>query len=382
MTLTPPISKSDAHRALVLRWLFDQPTPIGDAPPRDVVVLQRGLEALRAPGPRTIDCHDAGAPFRVLVALASLQPGVTRFTGAPRLAQRPHGPLFAALGGITLDAQGFPTVEGRALPRDVRFRCSAAESSQFATALLLASAAHLIRDPANTAEVHIDGEVASAGYLQLTLRWLEDAGFAFSGRAVRAVTPHAPTRPIPGDWSSLGYLLLIAHATGNQVALVGDPALHPDGAILGAFATAGLHLNHDTLTGTPTGCLDVSATAMPDSMLTLAALACVLPAPSTFRDLAILRHKESDRVASMQHLVHAAGGRTELEGDTLQLLPPKTVTPLELHSRDDHRLAMSAATLAALAHVPLRLSGADCVEKSFPTFFRELRRAGVTFELR
>ncbi|MFT3841064.1 MAG: 3-phosphoshikimate 1-carboxyvinyltransferase [Myxococcaceae bacterium] len=382
MGLTPPISKSDAHRALVLRWLFNEPTDLGNSPPRDVVVLQRGLEQLRTNADRTIDCHDAGAPFRILVALAALTLGTTRFTGTPRLAQRPHAPLYSALGSIELGENGFPIVHGAHRPRDLRFTCTASDSSQYATALLLASAAHLLRDRANTAEVVIEGQVASAGYLALTIRWLEDAGFTFTNSRLTAVTPHAPTRPIPGDWSSLGYLLLIAHATGHQVASVGDPALHPDGAILGAFAQAGLRLDNATLSGKPSGHLDVSANAMPDAMLTLAALACVLPGPSTFRDLGILRHKESDRVESLRALVTAAGGRTELHGDTLQLLPPKAVQPLQLHSRDDHRLAMSAATLAALAHVPLHLSGADCVEKSFPTFFRELRRAGVTFELR
>jgi 3-phosphoshikimate 1-carboxyvinyltransferase len=382
MILTPPISKSDAHRALVLRWLFDERTELGDSPPRDVVILQRGLDQLRTEGPRTIDCHDAGAPFRILVALASLQPGTTRFTGTPRLAQRPHAPLLSALENIALDANRFPIVEGRTAPRDLHYRCTAADSSQFASALLLACAMHLTRDNANTASLTIDGPIASAGYLDLTVRWLEDAGFAFSGSRLHAVTPHAPTRPIPGDWSSLGYLLLIAYATGHQVASVGDPSLHPDGAILGAFAQAGLRLHGNTLIGSLKNGLDVSAHEMPDSMLTLAALGCVLPAPSTFRDLGILRHKESDRVASMQALAQAAGARTELHGETLRLLPSKTLGPLEISSRDDHRLAMSAATLAALAHQPLHLSGADCVEKSFPTFFRELGRAGVTFELR
>jgi 3-phosphoshikimate 1-carboxyvinyltransferase len=179
--------------------------------------------------------------------------------------------------------------------------------------------------------------------------------------------------------------LLISNATHVPVASVGDPALHPDGAILDAFAQVGLTLARTgelaTLQGELAGALDVSARGMPDSMLTLAALACVLDAPSTFRELGILRHKESDRVASMQALVQAASGRTELHGETLRVLPPRNVAPLVLDSAGDHRLAMSAATLAVLAGVPLRLSGADCVEKSFPTFFRELELAGVTFEL-
>lgn len=46
-------------------------------------------------------------------------------------------------------------------------------------------------------------------------------------------------------------------------------------------------------------------------------------------------------------------------------------------SRGDHRLAMAAGALAAIARVPLTLRGADCVKKSFPGFWRELARCGI-----
>ena len=72
--LTPPVSKSDAQRALVLGHLTGAwPLPSVQAEsdedlPADVRVLRRGVEALRLPpGPvRDVDCADGGAPFRIL----------------------------------------------------------------------------------------------------------------------------------------------------------------------------------------------------------------------------------------------------------------------------------------------------------------------------
>ncbi len=410
--LRPPPSKSDAHRALTLAAIFGAPAPVLDAEalPGDVKVLQSGLAALTSGPERTIDCADAGAPFRILLALSALIPGRTRFTGLPRLAERPHAPLLAslqeALGphGLSLEGGAFPRVTGcTRRPTALQFRCDAAQSSQYATALLLAAAAHLASSDAaplhlapagaaaRAASVSLQGPVASEGYLALTRRWLERAGFSVAARggtfelSASADGLHPPAVPIPGDWSSLGYLLLISWPTQAWVAEVGDPAEHPDGAVLDIFEQVGLSLTREgeraRLTGELHGGLDASARGMPDAMLTLAALACVLPGPSTFRELGVLRHKESDRVEAMSALVQAAGGRSELEGDTLRVLPPPRVAPLRLDSRGDHRVAMSAATLAALAGVPLRLSGAHHVQKSFPTFWRELSRAGVTFEL-
>jgi len=104
--LTPPISKSDAQRALVLAHLTGAwPLPMLQQEPEhylaaDVHVLRRGIEALRQPaGPvRDVNCADGGAPFRILVTQSAVTPGANmRLTGTPRLGERPHGPLFESL---------------------------------------------------------------------------------------------------------------------------------------------------------------------------------------------------------------------------------------------------------------------------------------------
>ncbi len=256
---------------------------------------------------------------------------------------------------------------------------SSDESSQFASSLLLGAAA-VARRSGVPCTVNVVGARVSDGYLQMTVRWLRAAGFEVKGEPgfeVRLLAARALPE-LPGDWSSLGYLLLIAWAVEARVARLSEPALHPDGALVAALSTVGLSVLEDgRVLGALRGHLDVSARACPDSIPTLAALACVLAEPSRFTDCGILRGKESDRLEGISALVGAAGGSVQHEGEVLTVTPPGHVRALEFDSRGDHRLAMAAGTLAALARVPLRLRGASCVKKSFPGFWRELAKAGV-----
>jgi len=385
VVLTPPISKSDAQRALVLARIIGAPDPLPDEElPADVQVLRAGLDVL-ATGGAEIQCHDGGAPFRFLLTQAAVTPGAhVKLFGTPRLAERPHSALFDALQPAAQRGAGTLLAEVRALePLPESFTVSSDQSSQFASSLLLGAAAiaHRTQRPCT---VRVEGARVSDGYLQMTVRWLRAAGFEVRGDSALVVKWVAP-RPLPelpGDWSSLGYLLLAAWSCDGRVARLSDPTLHPDGAIVAALSSVGLTVHDDgRVIGALLGHLDVSARRFPDSIPTLAALACVLPEPSRFCDCAILRGKESDRVEGISALARAAGATVQVSGDTLTLTPPARVAALQLDSRDDHRLAMAAGTLAAIAHVPLKLRGGECVKKSFPGFWRELALTGTRPEL-
>ncbi|HEY1087657.1 MAG TPA: 3-phosphoshikimate 1-carboxyvinyltransferase, partial [Archangium sp.] len=180
---------------------------------------------------------------------------------------------------------------------------------------------------------------------------------------------------IPGDWSSIGYLLALSWVTNLPVARLEFGTGHPDEAIATHLRSVGLTLT-DRLSGTAGRGFDVDCEQCPDAIPTLAVIASKLPAPSTFRRTAILRHKESDRLAATIELLRVAGLRTELRGETLTV-HPGTAHAFSFDARDDHRMAMSSAVLARLHGVRLDLHGRECVAKSFPTFWREAAKAGI-----
>jgi len=401
--LLPPISKSDAQRAQVLAHLLQRPLwaelPQGEELPSDVQALSRGLRALSetTPGPKDVDCADGGAPFRLLLGQAAVTPGAhILFRGTQRLGERPHGPLIASLRAA-LGASGLVIREGTPWPLEVRaptsvsgaepvFRVAAAESSQFPSSLLLASAA-LFRREGRPWTVELDGPVASEGYLGLTLAWMLRTGFTVErrGHALTVTGWHEPPAPpqVPGDWSSLGYLLLVAWKSGGTALRADLEADHPDRAVVRVLKDIGLSVREVapgevSVRGEPVRGFTASGEECPDLLPTLAALACVLPAESRLEHVDILRGKESDRLAGILELARAAGAEAIHEGNRLILKPPAKVQGrLVLDSHGDHRLAMSAATLAVLSGQPLTLTGPECVSKSFPGFWKQLEAAGV-----
>jgi len=401
--LVPPPSKSDAQRALVLSHVLDQPAlrafaEDGEPRPTDVQVMAAGLSALRRAASTgeavEVDCRDGGAPFRLLLGQAAVTPGArVCFTGTPRLGERPHGALVQALrdalgpSGLHLE-QGNPwplSVLGAAQAAPVPvLRVDARGSSQFPSSLLLAAAALVLRER-RPWTVSLAGGLASAGYLELTVHWLRRCGFLVSkGEGRWTVEGHAPPAAwpaVPGDWSSLGYLLLLAWRSGGRAARVDLQAPHPDRAVVRVLRGLGLRVEVDpqgeaTVQGRATSGLDADGAECPDLLPTLGALACVLPGPSTLRHVSILRAKESDRLEALSDLVRAAGGTPVLEGDTLHVVPPEAVRPFAFDARGDHRMAMSAATLAVLGGVEVELRAAHGVDKSFPGFFAQLAGLG------
>jgi 3-phosphoshikimate 1-carboxyvinyltransferase len=393
--LVPPLSKSDAQRALVLADLVGVPfsavLPQAEDLPRDVRVLRHGLEVLRTGG--EVDCHDGGAPFRFLVTQAALAVGrTTRLTGTARLGERPHQPLLnalkAALGEQVIETGAPWPILGRA-PASLEgvegFEVTGVESSQFASSLLL-GAARVAFSTQRPCQVRVQGELASEGYLALTRIWLERAGFSVVGPAARMLVRHqGPAKPleVPGDWSSLTYLLLLAWRSSAAVERVDFSAAHPDAAMVAHLESVGLVLHRDALvrvTGVATKGLRVDVRACPDAIPALAALALRLPTPSVFEHTAILRHKESDRLEAVRALVAAAGGSSTLEGERLTIEPAAVVRDFDFDAGDDHRLAMAAAVVAHLGGVRLRLRGRDAVGKSFPGFWVEAAKVGLVVD--
>lgn len=393
MNLVPPLSKSDAQRALVIADLLGVPfadvLPPNELLPTDVQVLHDGLLALRTQA-SAIDCRDGGAPFRFLLAQAAVLPGrLVEFRGTERLGERPHGPLVAALRDSLAD-RGLRIKEGQPWPLVLQspaqlrgpfsFRVTGAQSSQYASALLLASA-RLARESGEVVSLGIAGERVSELYFRLTRDWLERTGFHVAGDDTE-LWISAPRSPqalpsIPGDWSSIGYLLAFSWVSGLAVERLRFSSGHPDEQLVGVLAGVGLALEEGRLLGVASRGFEVDARQLPDAIPTLAAIATRLPVPSSFTHTGILTVKESDRRAAVVRLLTGAGVKALVDGETLVVHPGAPTRGIVFDAEDDHRMAMTAAVLAALHEQSLTLRGARSVAKSFPRFWDEAAKVGV-----
>jgi len=103
--------------------------------------------------------------------------------------------------------------------------------------------------------------------------------------------------------------------------------------------------------------------------MTAAVLALFADGPSTLRNIANWRVKETDRLAAMAAELRKLGAEVEEGADWLRISPPEDLLPNQkIDTYDDHRIAM-CFSLVALAGVPVTINDPACVAKTFPGYF-------------
>jgi 3-phosphoshikimate 1-carboxyvinyltransferase len=115
-------------------------------------------------------------------------------------------------------------------------------------------------------------------------------------------------------------------------------------------------------------------------------VACALAACATgvtrITDAEELRVKESDRIATMAHVLRAFGVKCEERKDGLEIEgTERPLDPVDVESKGDHRIAMTAAVLALVARGPSRIRDAACIATSYPKFVATLRGLGAKIDV-
>jgi 3-phosphoshikimate 1-carboxyvinyltransferase len=415
-----PGSKSITNRALVLAALSGTGCQLdGGLRSEDTEVM---IDALRALGftiqtewaggtvrvfPREgteiIPAHGAdlfvansGTTMRFLTALVSLGRGKFCLDGTPRMRERPIEDLLAALrqAGVRAFSEkqnGCPPVivEADGL-KGGTFDVRGDVSSQFLSGLLMA--APLAQDYVT---LHWRGPYVSVPYVLMTVEMMRQFGIAASPTVSRSFLVPAPqsfgreSYQIEPDASAASYFLAAAAITGGEVRLpaFGTSAwpgprptqsgrLQGDGRFVDLLEEMGCTVERGedalTLRGGPLRGIDVDMNDISDTVMTLAAVACFARGSTVIRNVAHIRHKETDRLDALAAELRRVGAEVGEFPDGL------TVTPRPLHGAiietyNDHRMAMSMALLGL--RVPgIVIRDPACVAKTYPQFFNDLDR--------
>jgi len=110
----------------------------------------------------------------------------------------------------------------------------------------------------------------------------------------------------------------------------------------------------------------------PDTVQTLCMVAAVAKTPTVITGISHLKYKESDRVAITADRLRHLGGKVTTDNDRI-VIEPAPLHGGSIDPANDHRTAMSFAVLG-LGIGDVTISGADCVNKSFPGFWDALRQ--------
>ena len=114
---------------------------------------------------------------------------------------------------------------------------------------------------------------------------------------------------------------------------------------------------------------------IPDLLPILAVRAAVGNGISHFRNAERLRLKESDRLSATAELLRAIGGKADELPDGLTVYGGQLSGGI-VDAKNDHRLVMAAAIAALRCKAPVRIIGAEAVNKSYPAFFDDYRALG------
>ena len=328
---------------------------------------------------------NSGTTIRFLTAMVALGHGSYRLAGIPRMHQRPIGDLADALRQLGADVScespgGCPPVVVRASGlRGGTATIRGEISSQFLSGLLMAC-------PLAGSDVGIvvAGELVSKPYVEMTLRVMQSFGVEVpSGDLRRFVIRSRQSYrcceyAIEPDASAASYFWGAAAVTGGQVAVEGlsADALQGDVRIVDCLEQMGCQVTRGksglTVTGRPLRGIDVDMNAISDTVQTLAVVALFAEGPTTIRNVAHIRHKETDRIGDLARELRKLGATVDERVDGLTITPGP-LRGAAIDTYNDHRMAMSFA-LASLRIPGVTIRDPGCTAKTYPNFFEDLKR--------
>lgn len=319
------------------------------------------------------DCKESGSTLRffIPVVLATGAKNCT-FLGSERLLARgikEYEKLFEN-SDVTIKSDE-KSIEVNGTLSAGNYEISGEVSSQYTTGMLFALS---VLDGKST--LKITGNVESRAYVDMTIKVLKDFGadiaepeknfFEINGKG--RLSPGEFT--VEGDWSNAAFLIALSRLLGTiSVSGLNENSVQGDRFSSVAF---------DALDGENA---EIDLKDCPDLAPILFAYAAYKNG-GKFINTRRLRVKESDRANVMAEELKKFGANVKVyensvEIEKTQLKPP--IVPLCGHN--DHRIVMALSVLAAV--LGAEIDGAEAVNKSYPDFFRVIKKAGVNvYEIR
>jgi 3-phosphoshikimate 1-carboxyvinyltransferase len=333
---------------------------------------------------------NAGTAVRPLCAALCLGQGEFTLTGEPRMYERPIKDLVDALRQLGaniqyLNAEGYLPLRIYAAglkggPVSIRGNIS----SQYLTALLLIS-------PLAQQDmlIEVEGDLVSRPYIDMTIDVMRR--FGVTVEADGYVSFRVPVGPgyqspgsvlVEGDASSATYFLAAAAIRGGTVRVngVGGDSVQGDVRLadvlekMGAVVKRGkdwIEVSRGELHG-----VDLDLNHMPDAAMTVATTALFARGKTVIRNVYNWRVKETDRLAAMATELRKVGAEVKEGRDYLEITPPERIQSAAIDSYNDHRMAM-CFSLAALGDATITINNPECVSKTFPEYFDQLRRISL-----
>ena len=385
-------SKSESNRFLILKKFFPAIQLKNLSNSDDTLFLIDGLTSNQ----NEIDVSNAGTTIRFLTAYYSMMKGSSvKLTGSKRMQQRPIGVLVNALRDLGADIsylneEGYPPIQIEGVNLDgEKITMDAEVSSQFISAMMLIAPVL-----SNGLTIELKGEIASRSYIELTNGVLNKIGVdsRFEDNLI-SIKPFSLaeklTLQIESDWSSASYWygivamserLSITLKYFESSSLQGDSIIVPIYEKLGVSTTFNSSESSITISKNNNDIPDIIQLDLietPDLAQTIAVTCFGLGVECVLMGLKTLRIKETDRLTALKKELEKLGANVVVNSNSIRVIPTGELNEdVEVHTYDDHRMALSFATLAV--RISIVIDQSDVVSKSYPSFWEDLKKAGFS----
>ena len=327
---------------------------------------------------------NSGTTIRFLAAILGFHGGQYRLSGIDRMHERPIGALTSALEqlgvkAVAESANGCPPV-AIASPRvsGGTVQVKGNVSSQYLSGLLMAA-------PLAEGEIviEIDGPLISKPYVSMTIEVMKSFGVTVvaSDALDRFVIPgdqayRGCNYAVEPDASAASYFWAAAAICGGNATVLGlgRDSLQGDVGFVDCLQQMGCEVEWSadaiTVRGRAQTGIDIDMSNVSDTVQTLSAVALFAKGPTTVRNVAHNRVKETDRIGNLAIELRKFGVRVDEHADGLTIYPGQ-LTGAEIETYDDHRMAMSLS-LVGLKQAGVRIMNPGCVSKTYPRFFAEI----------
>jgi len=404
-----PPSKSLSHRALICAALCKGETLISNFvysedtlatigaleslgvkfEKKDKEVLVHGIKRLKLKS-KEVYCNESGSTIRFIIPLFSLTGKEVHFVGESGLMKRPQSiyeTMFKEDGNTFIQNNNKIVVNGAIKARNYNVKGDV--SSQFFSGLMFALP--LLEEDS---EIIIDGILESRSYVNLTIDTLRHFGISIKetsrGYFIQGNQSYkAKDYRVEGDYSQAAFYL-VAGIIGGAVKVTDIPheSRQGDMAIIDiiqamkgkvVFTENGYNALKSKTIGTT---IDVQN--CPDLGPIISLLAALSKGTTKIINAHRLRLKESDRIESTVSTLKQLGANIKTEGDDIIIVGKKSLNGPGgvFDSYNDHRIAMMLGIASSRCEVPITIKQADCINKSYPHFFKDLKSIGgrVTYE--
>ncbi len=331
-----------------------------------------------------IDCGESGLSIRMFAPIAASYDLPIQLHAQASLKLRPVGMLenpLRELGATCSTKSGFPPILIKGRLKGGKAHIDASVSSQVLTGLLMA-----LPKAENDSEL-IVSNLKSKPYIDMTMSLLENFNievenqnyelFKIKGKQVFEPCVYS----VEGDWSNAAFLLL-AGAIGGEVVVekIQNNSTQADRMIMKVLEMVGAktktYENKIIVSKNELNSFRFDATDSPDLFPPLVALAANCRGKSVIKGAGRLLHKESNRAETLQKEFGKMGIRIEIENDEM-IVEGGEIKGGNVDSHKDHRIAMACAVAAINAKKQIIIHGAECVNKSYPEFYDDMKKIGL-----